>query len=151
MQLIEETVSPHLREPELSFYGNAKGSSRITSRCFSSRGEKPGSEALSGCSGKYHSLFQGTVVMGSLQVPWLICLLCFWDLRSHWAGWFLGPWGRNPVYSTTVLNSKARGDATPTSFLVFFAASSSSISQVLPCSFKCSFLSSGFAMGAVLD
>lgn len=47
MQLIVESVSLHLRELELSFYGNANGSGGITSHCLSSGGEKPGLEAVS--------------------------------------------------------------------------------------------------------
>lgn len=52
--------------------------------------------------------------------------------------------------STALLKSKARGDGTPAAFLIVFALSpSSSQVPILLCVFQCSFLSSGFAVGAV--
>lgn len=73
MQLIVESVSQHLRELELSFYGKANGSRRITSHCLSSEGEKPGLEAVH-LSREIPFTAPGNTGSGSPQAGTIDCL-----------------------------------------------------------------------------
>ena len=72
MQLIVESVSQHLRELGLSFYGNANGSSRIPSHCLSGRGEKPGSGAVAVSREVSFTVPQAQCTSGRYHYPLLI-------------------------------------------------------------------------------
>lgn len=153
MQLIEETVSPHLRELELSFYGNAKGSSRDSITLLgqwrreawlggSFRLSREMSFAIPGNDGS--GLTADAIAPVLIEFLGICAPTELGGSQTHRDE--VLPVARN----TALLKSKARGDGTSTPFLIVFALSpSSSQVPVLPCVVSCSFLSSGFAVAAV--
>lgn len=121
MQLIVESVSQRLRELGLSFYGNANGSSWITSHCLSGGREMPGSEAVSVSREVSHSLCQGALAVGSPQEGTITCCLLYsGDLCSHPGGWFLDPLG-SPFFSKELHSPQEQGQRQlHTCFLAIF-------------------------------
>lgn len=155
MQLIEETVSPHLRELELSFYGKAEGSIQRDSITLLQQWRKRS------LAGRLFQVVQANVIRRPKEGwQWAHCRChCSSAYCISWDLW--APTGLDdsqthreevlPIArSTTLLKSKARGGAIPASFLIVLALSpSNSQVPVLPCIFPHSFLSSGFAVGAM--
>lgn len=136
MQLIEETVSPHLRELEFSFYGKAEGSIQRDSITLLQQWRREAQLRLSREMSFAVSRKDGSGLTAGAIAPLLTV--------------FPGICAPTNLDDSQTQGKKARGGAIPASFLIILALSpSSSQVPVLPCVLPRSFLSSGFAVGAV--